>query len=95
VILIDGGKGQLNAAIEVKKYLPAGRQVKIISIAKGKQDPLRPRSEARLFIEGKEKPIPLKQLPQEIYNLVKNLDDEAHRFAITYHRKLRKNKLLS
>ena len=59
---------------------------KIISIAKGRQE---------LFIEGKKEPVPLKNLPQEIRNLILRLDDEAHRFAITYHKKLRKKDLLS
>ncbi len=93
VMLIDGGKAQLNVAIKAKNSLclkNRGREntdirkiqtIKIISIAKGKQE---------LFIEGQKTPIPLKDLPQEIYNLVKHLDDEAHRFAITYHKKLRK-----
>ena len=58
--------------------------IKVISIAKGKQE---------LFVEGKKQPIPLKTLPQEVYNLIKYLDDEAHRFAITYHKKLRKEAL--
>ena len=61
------------------------KTIKIISIAKGRQE---------LFIESQKNPIPLKHLPQEIYNLVKYLDDEAHRFAITYHRKLREQSSL-
>ncbi|MCX6719888.1 MAG: UvrB/UvrC motif-containing protein [Candidatus Staskawiczbacteria bacterium] len=81
VMLIDGGKAQLNIAIEVKNNLP----IKVISIAKGRQE---------LFIKGRSDPIPLKDLPQEVYNLIKHLDDEAHRLAITYHKKLRKNELL-
>jgi len=80
VILIDGGKAQLNIAIKNKNH-----STKVISIAKGRQE---------LFIEGKQNPIPLKDLPREIYNLVLQLDDEAHRFAITYHKKLRKKDLL-
>jgi len=83
-ILIDGGKAQLNIAIKVREQFH--RIVPLVmSIAKGKQE---------LYIEGRKNPIPLKQLPQEIYNLVKQLDDEAHRFAITYHKKLRKKNLL-
>ncbi len=85
VILIDGGKAQLNIAIKVKKQFNRVAPL-IISIAKGRQE---------LFIEGKAKPIPLKNLPREIYNLVLQLDDEAHRFAITYHKKLRKRFLLT
>lgn len=84
VILIDGGKAQLNVAIQVKNQKKATRHITVISIAKGRQE---------LFIEGKQKPIPLKKLPREVYNLIKNLDNEAHRFAITYHKKLRKRAL--
>ena len=88
VILIDGGKAQLNVGINAKNTLSPrtlSQSIKVISIAKGRQE---------LFIEGRENPIPLKQLPREVFNLVKQLDDEAHRFAITYHKKLRKKNLL-
>ena len=84
VMLIDGGRGQVNAG-------PAGKtqnskfKIKVISIAKGRQE---------LFIEDKKEPIALKALPQEIYNLVKHLDDEAHRFAKAYHTKVRKRAIL-
>jgi len=86
IMLIDGGKAQLNVAIKTKSHHRGAKKIKIISIAKGRQE---------LFIEGQKQPIPLKSLPQEIYNLIKHLDDEAHRFAISYHKKLRKNVLLS
>jgi len=86
IMLIDGGIAQLNVAIKSKDQDEKTKIIKVISIAKGRQE---------LFIEGRTNPIPLKSLPQEIYNLVKYLDDEAHRFAITYHKKLRKNKLLA
>ena len=56
-----------------------------MAVAKGRQE---------LFVENIKNPIPLKSLPREVYNLIKNLDDEAHRFAIAYHRKLRKKNLL-
>jgi len=85
IMLIDGGKAQLNVAINAKDLNLKTRPIKVISIAKGKQE---------LWVEARKEPIPLKTLPQEIYNLVKNLDNEAHRFAITYHKKLRKKSLL-
>jgi excinuclease ABC subunit C len=84
-MLIDGGKAQLNAAINAKNKNKKTKNIKVISIAKGRQE---------LFIENKQNPISLKSLPQEVYNLIKQLDDEAHRFAITYHKKLRKKNLI-
>jgi excinuclease ABC subunit C len=85
VILIDGGKAQLNIAIKNKNAKKETEGIKVISIAKRNKE---------LFIESRKKPVLLKTLPQEVYNLILRLDDEAHRFAITYHKKLRKNNLL-
>lgn len=53
------------------------------------QNPPSPKASA-----GQARKIPLKSLPREVYNLIKNLDDEAHRFAISYHKKLRAKNLL-
>lgn len=78
LILIDGGKAQLNAAKSLTK-IPA------MALAK---------KENKLYIGGREKPIPLKNLPREIFNLILQLRDEAHRFARAYHHKLRKKGLL-
>jgi excinuclease ABC subunit C len=83
LILIDGGKAQLNAALKAKS---CKLKAKIITLAK---------SENKLFIEGEKKPIFLKSLPREIFNLILNLDNEAHRFAISYHKKLREKHLFS
>jgi excinuclease ABC subunit C len=85
VILIDGGIAQSNVAIRAKDLSIRTRPIRIISIAKRNKD---------LYIEGRKDPILLKTLPREIYNLILQLDDEAHRFAITYHKKLRKKNLL-
>jgi len=85
VILIDGGIAQLNVAIKTKNEKIKTKNIKVISIAKKNKE---------LFIEGRQKPILLKTLPQVIYNLIIRLDDEAHRFAIAYHKKLRRHNLL-
>ncbi len=45
-------------------------------------------------IKNRKKPISLKSLPREIFNLILQLRDEAHRFAISYHKKLRAKALL-
>jgi len=85
IILIDGGRAQLNTAIKIKNRRPDTKRIKVISIAKHHKE---------LYIEGVKRPVALKSLPREIYNLILQLDDEAHRFAIAYHRKLRKKSLL-
>ena len=78
LILIDGGKAQLNVAISVTK-------IKVVALAK---------KENKLYIKGQKKPILLKTLSREIFNLILQLRDEAHRFARSYHLKLRKKALL-
>ncbi|WP_461829555.1 excinuclease ABC subunit UvrC, partial [Aquifex sp.] len=79
--LIDGGKGQLNVGIRVKKLL--GLDIKVMSLAK---------EEEILYTEdGKE--IPLKENPV-LYRVFGLIRDEAHRFALTYNRKLREKRFL-
>lgn len=91
IMLIDGGIAQLNIALKVKSQ-NAKFKGKVISIAKGKRELLiEPTSPAG---RGTAK-IPLKNLPQDIYNVIVALDDEAHRFAVTYHKKVRKRALLT
>jgi len=80
LLLIDGGKAQLNAARKVVK-----NRIPIVSIAKRKNE---------LYLENRKNPILLKTLPREVFNLILRLRDEAHRFAISYHRKLRRKSLL-
>jgi len=84
LMLIDGGKAQLNIAISTIKQFNA-LTIPVISLAKKNN---------KLYIEGKNTPVLLKTLPREIFNLILQLRDEAHRFAITYHKKLREKNLL-
>jgi len=77
LIIIDGGKGQLSSAcVELKKL---DVQIPIISIAKGQEEIFLPRR--RSSIRLPENSLGLK--------LIQRVRDEAHRFAVTYHRKLR------
>ncbi|MDD5750433.1 MAG: UvrB/UvrC motif-containing protein [Candidatus Pacebacteria bacterium] len=85
VMLIDGGKGQLNVAVEAVREEAPSANLKIVSLAKRNNE---------LFIEAEDKPLLLKNLPQETANLILRIRDEAHRFAIAYHKKLRNKKLL-
>jgi excinuclease ABC subunit C len=80
LILIDGGKAQLNAAVSSIGYPVSRKKIPVMALAK---------RENELFLEGEKEPLLLKNLPRDIFNLILQLRDEAHRFAITYHRKLR------
>jgi excinuclease ABC subunit C len=84
LILIDGGIAQLNAALKCKMQNAKCKMIKVMALAKRKNE---------LFIEGQKNPILLKTLPREIFNLILQLRDEAHRFAISYHKKLREKDL--
>ncbi len=78
LMIIDGGKGQLSSALKaLKKYkihFPAA------AIAKRHNE---------FFVLGSSRPILLKDMPQAVSNFILHIRDEAHRFAISYHRKLR------
>ncbi len=82
LILIDGGKAQLNAALSC--LTSEVKHLEVMAIAKKKNE---------LYLENRKKPILLKSLSREIFNLILQLRDEAHRFAFTYHKKLRKKHL--
>ncbi len=76
LIVIDGGKGQLNAAIEALKSISLYGQIPVIGIAKKLEELYFP-----------EDPIPLHlSKKSESLKLLQHLRDEAHRFAITFHR---------
>lgn len=98
LVVIDGGKGQLGQAMTVFEDLGV-HDVELISLAKarndkvGFQDPEVTSSPERVFVPGRKNPIVLKQNSAEMY-LLERLRDEAHRFAITFHKKLRRKETL-
>lgn len=79
LLLIDGGKGQLNVAVEVLKEFALFDQVPVASLAKQFEE---------LYLPGNPIPVVLPRTSQALY-LVQRVRDEAHRFAITTHRKQR------
>ncbi|MGE5174596.1 MAG: excinuclease ABC subunit UvrC [Betaproteobacteria bacterium] len=91
LILIDGGKGQLNAALEVLQELGIG-EPDVIGLAKARSgEEGTEREFERVFLPGVEEPIILEPTSATTH-LVARVRDEAHRFAITYHRKLREKR---
>ena len=87
LMIIDGGKGQLSSVLKAfKKYTDKDVQkIHVAAIAKKNNE---------LFLPGKSEPLLLKDMPSHVSNLILHIRDEAHRFAITFHRKLRKVDLL-
>jgi excinuclease ABC subunit C len=78
LMIIDGGKGQLHAVLEVFRELDITDQP-IVGLAKQREE---------LFLPGRPDPVLLPSSSQALF-LVQRVRDEAHRFAITYHRAVR------
>ncbi len=94
LILIDGGKGQLNAALDVLKVLQV-EGPDVIGLAKARSGGEGSEREfERVFLPGVEEPIILDPTSATTH-LVARVRDEAHRFAITYHRKLREKRAVA
>lgn len=78
LVVIDGGKGQLSSALEVIRGLGL-HDLPVIGLAKREEE---------IFKEGQSESILLNRDSAALH-LIQRIRDEAHRFAITYHRKLR------
>ena len=76
LIIIDGGKGQLNAAIESLQQLNLYGKIAIMSVAKRLEELYFPNDELPLMLSKK----------SESLKLIQQIRDEAHRFAVTFHR---------
>jgi excinuclease ABC subunit C len=78
LVVIDGGRGQVNAALEALDEIGLA-DLPLVGLAKEREE---------LFLPGRADPVLLPVTSPALY-LVQRLRDEAHRFAITYHRDLR------
>jgi excinuclease ABC subunit C len=83
LVIIDGGRGQLNAALEALKAMDLS-QVAVASLAKKEED---------VFLPGRRDPLRLSRRDPALH-LLQRLRDEAHRFAVSYNRKLRSKRAL-
>jgi excinuclease ABC subunit C len=79
LIIVDGGKGQLSRAVKVLERFGLFERVSVISLAKQQEE---------VFLPHRSESILLPRHSQGFY-LLQRIRDEAHRFAITAHRKLR------
>ena len=81
MVIIDGGKGQLGIAKRVFDELSLSNRIDLLSISKNAQH----RSDTLHFIDGKS----VKFENKKFFNLLATIQDEVHRFVITFHRKKR------
>ena len=87
LVLLDGGRGQLNVAQEVFKELQV-KEIDLISLAKERTKEGTLKTEEKVFHPQYKEPLILgKQSP--LLHFLDRIRDEAHRFAITYHKKMR------
>lgn len=84
LLLIDGGRGQLHAALEALDGTGYGT-LPAIGLAKRMEE---------IYLPGRDEPIVLKRSSAALH-LLQRVRDEAHRFAITYHRKLRTGRTIA
>ena len=79
LLLVDGGKGQLSVAVRVVEELGLEDEITVASLAKRFEE---------VFVPGQSDPVHVPRGSEALY-LLQRIRDEAHRFAITYHRQLR------
>ncbi len=85
LLVIDGGKGQLAEAVGVLRQFGLEGKVPVVGLAKRHEE---------LFLPGRSRPLRLEPTSPALL-LLRRLRDEAHRFAITYHRKRRRRRGLA
>jgi excinuclease ABC subunit C len=83
VVMIDGGKGQLSAVVEVLQDMNLMEDLRVVSLAKQREE---------IFLPGESSPLPT-DAEQPGVQLLRRLRDEAHRFAVSFHRQQRSDKL--
>src|SRR5690606_11859068 len=84
LIIIDGGKGQLNSALKSLEKLGLRRKIAIVGIAKRLEELFFPNDPIPLYLDKK----------SETLKIIQQLRNEAHRFGITFHRNKRSNQAL-
>lgn len=83
LVMIDGGKGQLSAVVEVLRELNLLQELNVVSLAKKREE---------IFLPGESLPLST-EAEQPGVQLLRRLRDEAHRFAISFHRKKRSDRM--
>ncbi len=91
LLVVDGGKGQLNIAVSVLDGLGLGDKFPVIGIAKADSD--RGETSDKIYVPGRRNPLNLTARKDVLY-FIQRIRDEAHRYAITYHRQKRRKRAM-
>ena len=91
ILMVDGGKGQLNIAVSVITSLKLEKNFQMISIAK--KDEKKGQRQDKVYRAGQMNPINLVG-EGDVLHFLERVRDEAHRFAISFHRKRRSKRLM-
>ena len=83
LLVVDGGKGQLAVAREVVEELGLDEEIPVAALAKRFEE---------VYVPGRSEPVRIPRQSEALY-LLQRLRDEAHRFAISYHRQLRDRRM--
>jgi len=83
LIMIDGGKGQLSAVVEVLREMNLLDELRVVSLAKQREE---------IFLPGESLPVPTNS-EQPGVQLLRRVRDEAHRFAVSFHRDQRSQRM--
>ncbi|MFW5958177.1 MAG: helix-hairpin-helix domain-containing protein, partial [Desulfosalsimonas sp.] len=91
LLMVDGGKGQLNIALAVLKEIGIADRFNVIGIAKKAEH--RGEQDDKIYLPGRANPVNFRKNQEELF-LLQRIRDEAHRRAVSYHRKRRGSRSL-
>jgi excinuclease ABC subunit C len=83
LLLLDGGRGQLNVGVRVLEALGLAEEIPVAALAKQFEE---------IYLPGQADPVRIPRHDESLY-LLQRIRDEAHRFAVTYHRQLRRRSM--
>jgi len=83
LLLVDGGRGQLNVAVKVLEELGLDGEIPVAGLAKQFEE---------VYVPGRSEPLRIPRTSESLY-LLQTIRDEAHRFANTFHRELREKRM--
>jgi excinuclease ABC subunit C len=85
LLVVDGGKGQLGAAVRVLESLGLEEEIPVCALAKQFEE---------VYLPGRAEPVRIPRQSEALF-LLQRIRDESHRFALTYHRELRNKRMTS